>query len=608
MQTLRRGIVTTCYSTFVSLALSQLLNFRHSDKLKHFGDSSLRTGFRFTLLFLSLTAAVSVWSQETNDQQAPLTVPSDERAMRFEQLRDEIAREQREINRLDARITTSEGVAELVLIARRDMTRIRMFKAILVLAREVAAERDSGADVTIDVDEVIDFLKPLPAHAFEAVERIRARLVFPTNETPPAEFVILDQEWSQGINNLDGMYSVIVDYLDIADQYDMQVENDVAALGRQLSDNAANRSVFLELAAEELAHMRQANSILPTNDELTERLHAVQARVDLVAAALQRSIALMSSLELDTQHYRQQVLAATGEITTDVLDVGFLSGLISEWSDSIVELTKTEGPRLLFRLVLSVVVLLTFMQLGKLVQKIVGRALSPDRVNLSHLLREMILAAVKNLVILMGALIALAQLGISLGPLLAGLGIAGFIIGFALQDSLSNFASGMMILIYRPFDVGDFVDITGVQGKIYKMSLVNTTFLTVDNRKLVLPNNMIWKSVITNYTDQETRRVDLVFGISYGDDINKAEAVIRETLAKFDAILDEPETVVRVYELGESSVNLIVRPWVRTEDYWETYWGLTKEVKLAFDKAGITIPFPQRDLNVIESSATPVSV
>jgi small conductance mechanosensitive channel len=590
------------------LALSQLLNFRHSDKLKHFGDSSLRTGFRFTLLFLSLTAAVSVWSQETNDQQAPLTVPSDERAMRFEQLRDEIAREQREINRLDARITSSEGVAELVLIARRDMTRIRMFKAILVLAREVAAERDSGADVTIDVDEVIDFLKPLPAHAFEAVERIRARLVFPTNETPPAEFVILDQEWSQGINNLDGMYSVIVDYLDIADQYDMQVENDVAALGRQLSDNAANRSVFLELAAEELAHMRQANSILPTNDELTERLHAVQARVDLVAAALQRSIALMSSLELDTQHYRQQVLAATGEITTDVLDVGFLSGLISEWSDSIVELTKTEGPRLLFRLVLSVVVLLTFMQLGKLVQKIVGRALSPDRVNLSHLLREMILAAVKNLVILMGALIALAQLGISLGPLLAGLGIAGFIIGFALQDSLSNFASGMMILIYRPFDVGDFVDITGVQCKIYKMSLVNTTFLTVDNRKLVLPNNMIWKSVITNYTDQETRRVDLVFGISYGDDINKAEAVIRETLAKFDAILDEPETVVRVYELGESSVNLIVRPWVRTEDYWETYWGLTKEVKLAFDKAGITIPFPQRDLNVIESSATPVSV
>ena len=568
----------------------------------------MRTGFRFTLLFLSLTAAVSVWSQETNDQQAPLTVPSDERAMRFEQLRDEIAREQREINRLDARITSSEGVAELVLIARRDMTRIRMFKAILVLAREVAAERDSGADVTIDVDEVIDFLKPLPAHAFEAVERIRARLVFPTNETPPAEFVILDQEWSQGINNLDGMYSVIVDYLDIADQYDMQVENDVAALGRQLSDNAANRSVFLELAAEELAHMRQANSILPTNDELTERLHAVQARVDLVAAALQRSIALMSSLELDTQHYRQQVLAATGEITTDVLDVGFLSGLISEWSDSIVELTKTEGPRLLFRLVLSVVVLLTFMQLGKLVQKIVGRALSPDRVNLSHLLREMILAAVKNLVILMGALIALAQLGISLGPLLAGLGIAGFIIGFALQDSLSNFASGMMILIYRPFDVGDFVDITGVQGKIYKMSLVNTTFLTVDNRKLVLPNNMIWKSVITNYTDQETRRVDLVFGISYGDDINKAEAVIRETLAKFDAILDEPETVVRVYELGESSVNLIVRPWVRTEDYWETYWGLTKEVKLAFDKAGITIPFPQRDLNVIESSATPVSV
>lgn len=566
------------------------------------------TGLRFTICLAVLMAATSAWSQETNDQQAQPTTLGDESAIRFEQLRDDIARERREISRLDARILTSEGVAEMVLIARRDMTRIRMFKTILVLASEVAAERGNGVEVTIDADEVRDLLKPMPAQAFEAVERIRAGLVFPTKETPPAEFVILDQEWSQGVNKLDDIYGLITDYLDIARQYEMKVEDDVAALTRQLSDGAANRSVFLELATEELAQMRQATGILPSNNELTERLQVVQARVDLVAASLQQSITLMNALDLDTQHYRQQVLAVTGEITTDVLDVGFISGLISQWSASIVELTKAEGPRLVFRLLLAVLVLLAFMQLGKLAEKVVSKTLSPGRVNLSHLLREMILTAVKNLVILMGALIALAQLGISLGPLLAGLGIAGFIIGFALQDSLSNFASGMMILIYRPFDVGDFVDVAGVQGKIHNMSLVNTTFLTVDNRKLVLPNNMVWKSVITNYTDQETRRVDMVFGISYEDDIDKAEEVIKETLAKFDAILDEPETIVRVHELADSSVNLIVRPWVRTADYWETYWGLTKEIKLAFDRAEITIPFPQQDLRVIDSNANPISV
>jgi len=190
------------------------------------------------------------------------------------------------------------------------------------------------------------------------------------------------------------------------------------------------------------------------------------------------------------------------------------------------------------------------MQLGKLAMRMIGRALSPARVNLSRLLREMILTGVKNLIVALGVLIAQSQLGISLGPLLAGLGIAGFIIGFALQDSLSNFVSGMMILVYRPFDVGDFVDVSGVQGKINKLSLLNTTFMTFDNRKLVMPNNMVWKSVITNYTDQATRRVDLVFGIAYGDDINKAEDVIEETLSNFGLILDSPETVVRVNELG----------------------------------------------------------
>jgi small conductance mechanosensitive channel len=134
------------------------------------------------------------------------------------------------------------------------------------------------------------------------------------------------------------------------------------------------------------------------------------------------------------------------------------------------------------------------------------------------------------------------------------------------------------------------------------MSLVNTTFMTLDNQTLVVPNNMIWQSVITNVTAQRTRRVDLTFGISYSDDIEKAEAVLLDILKQHEEVLDDPEPVVKVHELGESSVNFVVRPWVKTADYWETYWALTKEVKLRFDKEGISIPFPQRDVHVKEQN------
>jgi small conductance mechanosensitive channel len=160
-----------------------------------------------------------------------------------------------------------------------------------------------------------------------------------------------------------------------------------------------------------------------------------------------------------------------------------------------------------------------------------------------------------------------------------------------------------MILLYRPFDVGDVVDAGGVSGKVSHMSLVNTTFMTFDNQSLVVPNNNIWGAVITNVTAQRTRRVDLVFGISYGDDIEKAERVLHEIVESYDAVLDDPEPMIKLHELADSSVNFIVRPWVKTDDYWDTYWDLTKAVKQRFDKEGISIPFPQRDVHIVEQQS-----
>jgi small conductance mechanosensitive channel len=219
-------------------------------------------------------------------------------------------------------------------------------------------------------------------------------------------------------------------------------------------------------------------------------------------------------------------------------------------------------------------------------------------------LKDFIVNIIRKLIFIVGFVVALSMLGINIGPLLAAIGAAGFIVGFALQGTLSNFAAGIMILIYRPYDVGDFVDIGGTFGTVDAMTIVSTTLMTLDNQKVVVPNNMIWGDKITNVTGTDKRRVDMVFGIGYSDDIAKAQKILEDILQKHEAILKDPEPVVKVHELADSSVNFVVRPWVKTEDYWDVYWDVTRTVKERFDAEGVSIPFPQRDVHMHQVSTT----
>jgi len=212
-----------------------------------------------------------------------------------------------------------------------------------------------------------------------------------------------------------------------------------------------------------------------------------------------------------------------------------------------------------------------------------------------------------KLIMLLGILIALSQLGIQIAPLLAGVGVAGFIVGFALQETLSNFASGLMILVYRPFDVGDVVEAGGVSGKVSSMSLVSTTINTFDNQKLIVPNNKIWGDVIRNKTAETTRRVDMVFGISYADDIDRAEELLGEIVESHELILKDPEPMIRLHNLGDSSVDFVVRPWTKTDNYWTVFWDITRTVKKRFDQEGVSIPFPQRDVHIYQKPAPDTS-
>ncbi|MCL5779278.1 mechanosensitive ion channel family protein [Limibaculum sp. FT325] len=218
--------------------------------------------------------------------------------------------------------------------------------------------------------------------------------------------------------------------------------------------------------------------------------------------------------------------------------------------------------------------------------------------NLSKLLQAFLVTVVYWIVLAIGLMVVLSALGIDISPVFALIGGASFILAFAFQDTLGNLASGLMIMVNRPFDEGDYVDVGGVAGTVRAVSIVATTVVTPDNQIIVIPNKNVWGNVITNVTASDTRRVDLVFGISYEDSIPEAQRVIENTVKAHPLVMDDPAPVVRVHELAESSVNFICRPWAKTSDYWSVYWDLTQQVKQAFDAAGISIPYPQRDIHL----------
>jgi small conductance mechanosensitive channel len=192
----------------------------------------------------------------------------------------------------------------------------------------------------------------------------------------------------------------------------------------------------------------------------------------------------------------------------------------------------------------------------------------------------------------------LGQAGVSTAPFVAVIGAAGLAVDFALQGSLSNFAAGVMIIFFRPFRVGDVIEGGGTLGAVEEIQVFATILKTADNKRIIVPNSALTSGNIINYSANPNRRVDLVFGIGYDDDMAKAKGIAMEILARHPLVLKDPAPEVVVGQLADSSVNLYVRPWVRNADYWATYFDLIESIKGAFDKQGITIPFPQRDVHL----------
>jgi small conductance mechanosensitive channel len=298
----------------------------------------------------------------------------------------------------------------------------------------------------------------------------------------------------------------------------------------------------------------------------------------------------------DVEAYEKYRTAVSG-IKVDVSDAGSSWTVITGWLKS-----SEGGVRWLKNIILFVVTIVAFMILSSILGKATKRAVARAK-GTSALLKDFLVNVVRKAIFLVGLVVALSMLEVNIGPFLAAIGAAGFIIGFALQGTLSNFAAGIMILLYRPYDIGNFVNVAGVSGTVSAMTLVSTTLTLPDNQTVVIPNNSIWGDIITNVTGSETRRVDMVFGIGYDDDIAKAQSILEKIVKDHPLALGSPEPVIRVNELADSSVNFVCRPWVKTSDYWSVYWDITRQVKEQFDRNSISIPFPQRDVHIHQVSA-----
>ena len=288
--------------------------------------------------------------------------------------------------------------------------------------------------------------------------------------------------------------------------------------------------------------------------------------------------------------YRLYISGVSG-ISLDVTDTTSTWISIKSWI-----ISEEGGLRWLTNLGKFVLILLLAWYLAKFLSILINKAM--EKAQVPALLADFLTKTVRLVVMIIGIIWALAALEVSIAPLLAMVGATGFILAFAMQESLSNFASGTMILMFRPFDIGDVVEAGGVSGTVNSMNIVSTTIRTFDNKMMVVPNSKIWSDVITNVTGVTKRRVDLEFGIGYECDADLAQNILEDIVSSHPKVLKYPEPTIKMNTLSDSSVNFICRPWARPSDYWDVYWDVTKEVKQRFGSEGISIPFPQRDIHV----------
>ena len=573
-------------------------------------SSSMLAPLLACLIALPLAAPFAGASQEKPDaspvpaaegeEKNPLVVAAEELVASVEKTGNETAD-------LRSKLAGVNGEDRQILQKQIMDRQKQIISDVYALSANILKQEKKGLDASAFRQKAESWLKKISPTMKQYAEDLRKTIAKQREERgslAPEELVAFEENLAKESARLDELYKALCDNVDQMKAMGLDPSEATTYLSERLSDRAEILAGQVKLTVEQITGAKEVLEKNPDNAEYQAKLVAEESKLARTTQGLQAVVDLMKRLDLQSSQYTQLLIQSTGDITGDIFDTEVAFGLLQQWMDNLKTWAVDNGPRMIFKFLLFILILVVFKALARFTGKLVRMSMAGSKLQFSQLLQNMFVGVASKLVLILGLLVALSQLGFEIAPLLAGLGVAGFIVGFALQDTLSNFASGMMILIYRPYDVGDLIDAAGAFGKVSSMSLVCTTILTVDNQTLVVPNSKIWGDVIKNVTAQGDRRVDMVFGISYGDDIPHAEKVLMEIMKEHEKVLDTPEPVVKLHTLGESSVDFVVRPWVHTADYWDVYWDITREVKMRFDREGIAIPFPQRDVHFyMEKSA-----
>ena len=301
------------------------------------------------------------------------------------------------------------------------------------------------------------------------------------------------------------------------------------------------------------------------------------------------------------------------EATTESTSVD-VSGTVQEAADAvasmdpnrIMEFLQNNGldSSAFVGLVKNIIIALLIYYVGRFIIRLIVGGLHKvmQRQEVDKTLETFVCNLVRIALMVVVIIAAIGALGIQTTSFIAIFGAAGLAVGLALQGSLSNFAAGVLIVLFRPYKVGDFIEAAGIAGTVEQVQILTTVLKTPDNKQIIVPNSQIMDSIITNYSANDTRRVDLTVGVSYDDDIDKVLATLRELVEADERILKEPECLIKVQALADSSVNFVVRPWVNSADYWGVYFELTEAIKKRFDKEDITFPFPQQDVHLYKAN------
>jgi small conductance mechanosensitive channel len=462
-----------------------------------------------------------------------------------EQLTAEVQAIWDEVQELFQRYTEAEGEERLIIDAQIDRRTARFRPSLAELIENIVALEQAGGSAPESRTLATEWLsraRQLVRDELQAVQDELGQLRVERAGLPRDQMLPLERQIAQVGTEVDALLLALFRVGSYRAALGLDPAPDWAYLDPLLTERAERLVGEIEFSQGETEALsdRLERAVGEEEQTVLAELTAIQERLRAGTSGLAAVVAVLDQRGIEAVAYKQLIIQATGQVTTDVFNVDVAAGLLKQGWESMVAWGLSHAPQLVLNLVLFTLILVVFWVLSRMVARIVSAAITRTNPDMPKLLKTVGVSIVANAVFLVGILIGLSQLGIHVGPVLAGLGVVGFIVGFALQDSLSNFASGMMILVYQPFDVGDVVEAGGVGGKVAAMSLVSTTILTFDNQKLIVPNREIWGNVIRNKTAEKTRRVDLTVSVGERAEVPRAVEVLQRILDEHPKVLADP--------------------------------------------------------------------